>query len=193
MTAPGELPVLLCADAAAWERWLEEHHAAAPGVWLRLAKKGAPEPTVSYVEAVEVALCWGWIDGQSASLDATHYLQRFTHRTARSPWSQVNRERVGRLVEAGRMRPEGLAEVQRAQADGRWERAYPPPSTATVPDDLQAALNAAPGAAAAWAALSASDRFSVLHRVHEAKRPETRARRIEKYVGMLVRGEGLRP
>ncbi|MEW6154204.1 MAG: YdeI/OmpD-associated family protein [Actinomycetota bacterium] len=176
---------------AAWEAWLAANGATAPGVWLKFARKGSGVPTVTYAQAVESALCHGWIDGQSKGLDTTWYLQRFTPRRARSRWSKINRDKAEALIAAGRMQPGGLAEVERARADGRWEAAYDPPSKATVPDDLRTALDADPVAAAAFAALDAQNRYAVLHRVAEAKRPETRARRIAGFVAMLA--EGRRP
>ncbi|NHC15990.1 YdeI/OmpD-associated family protein [Motilibacter deserti] len=187
------LPVVAFADASEWEAWLEREHASCPGVWVRLAKKGSGIASVSYAEAVEGALCQGWIDGQSASMDEATWLQKFTPRRARSKWSKINCERVEGLVAAGRMRPAGLAEVERAKADGRWDAAYDPPSTATVPADLQAALDADPAAAAAFASLNASNRYAILHRLHDAKKPETRARRLEKFVQMLRDGQKLHP
>jgi uncharacterized protein YdeI (YjbR/CyaY-like superfamily) len=184
-----ELPIVPFASAAAWEAWLEERHAAAPGVLLKFAKKGSGVATVTYEEAVEVALCFGWIDGQVRRFDERFYLQRFTPRRRASRWSKINVERALALIEAGRMRPAGLAQVEAAQADGRWEAAYASPSNATVPPDLQAALDANPAAAAFFATLSGANRYAILYRVGDAKRPETRARRIAQFVEMLARGE----
>jgi uncharacterized protein YdeI (YjbR/CyaY-like superfamily) len=186
---PDELPLLSFEHAEAWSAWLAEHHAGAPGAWLRIAKAGSGATSVSYSEALDVALCYGWIDGQKGALDSTHWRQRFTPRGPRSRWSQVNRQRAEALIADGRMRPAGLAQVQAAQADGRWEAAYPGSRTATVPDDLRAALDAQPAAAAFFATLNSQNRFAVLYRVHDAKRPATRAARIEKFVAMLARGE----
>jgi len=185
------LPVLVFADPTEWEDWLAEHHDTDKGVWVTFAKKGADATTVTYPEAVEIALCHGWIDGQAAGLDDSFWLQRFTPRGPRSKWSQINCARAERLIEAGRMRAAGHAAIEAARQDGRWEAAYAPPSTATVPPDLQAALDASPTAAAAFAKLNSTNRYAILHRVEEAKRPETRARRIERFVDMLVRGETL--
>jgi uncharacterized protein YdeI (YjbR/CyaY-like superfamily) len=168
---------------------LREHGARTPGVWLKLAKKGAGTPSVTYVEAVEAALCHGWIDGQARRLDDSAYLQRFTPRRPRSVWSKVNRERALALIEQGRMAPEGLRQVELARADGRWDAAYDGPRTATVPDDLRAALDADAAAAAAFAALDGRNRYPVLHRVMTAVRPQTRARRVAQLVAMLARGE----
>lgn len=190
---PADLPALPFPSPGEWEAWLRENHAASRGVWLRMAKKGSGVPTVTYAEALDVALCYGWIDGQTKSEDETWYRQKFTPRAPRSLWSKKNREHVARLVEAGRMQPPGLAEVERAKADGRWDAAYDSPSTATVPDDLRAALDASPGAAAAFAALNGQNRYAILHRVQTAKKAETRAKRIAEFVAMLERGERLHP
>ena len=187
----GEFPVEAFASQGDWATWLEEHHATAPGVWLRFAKKASGIESVSYGEAVEVALCYGWIDGQMRRLDERFYLQRFTPRRRRSSWSKVNVEKATALIESGRMRPAGLAEVERAKADGRWAAAYEPPSRIAVPDDLERAFEANPKAREAFAALDSQNRYAILYRVHGAKRPETRARRIERFVAML--NEGRRP
>jgi len=188
----GGLPVVSFASAADWDRWLTEPGRAA-GVWLRIAKKGAGVASVSYAEAVEVAIRHGWIDGQKAPLDDRFWLQKFTPRRPRSRWSERNRDIAVRLVEDGRMTPAGLAEVEAARADGRWERAYAPASTATVPDDLREALDATPKAAEAFDALDGANRYAILYRVQDARRPETRARRIATFVEMLARGERLHP
>jgi uncharacterized protein YdeI (YjbR/CyaY-like superfamily) len=188
-----ELETRAFASAAEWESWLREHHESAPGVWIMFARKGSGLPTVTYLEALHAALCFGWIDGQARGHDDSHYLQRFTPRRARSIWSKRNRDFATALIESGRMQPAGLREVQRARDDGRWDAAYDAPSTATVPDDLRAALDADPRAAALFAGLSSQNRYAILHRIQTAKRPETRARRIEKFVAMLARGETLYP
>jgi uncharacterized protein YdeI (YjbR/CyaY-like superfamily) len=182
-----------CADAAAWKRWLGKHHASAAGVWLRIAKKGCGVASIDHPQALEEALCHGWIDGQRKSDDATYFLQRFTPRTARSTWSQINRDKALALVEAGRMQPAGLAEVERAKADGRWDAAYAGARVATVPPDLQAALDANPPAAKFFATLNAQNRYAVLFRTQGAKKPETRARRIAQFVEMLAKGEKIHP
>lgn len=184
-----DLPIVAFSDRDAWARWLEENHALSRGVWLKLAKKGSGIASVSAPEALEVALCYGWIDGQGASLDDTYWLLRYTPRTARSKWSQKNREAALRLIESGTMRPAGLAEVRSAQADGRWEAAYASPRNMTVPDDLQAALDADPDATKRFQDLDSRNRYAILYRIDDAKRPETRRRRIEKYVAMLNAGE----
>jgi uncharacterized protein YdeI (YjbR/CyaY-like superfamily) len=184
---------LAFASAAEWEDWLREHHATVDGVWIKFARKASGLPTVTYMEALHAALCFGWIDGQARGLDDTHYLQRFTPRRSRSIWSKRNRGFAEALIESGRMQPAGLREVERAKADGRWDAAYDAPSTATVPDDLRAALDAEPRAAAFFETLRAQNRYAILHRVQTAKKPETRARRIETFVAMLARGETIYP
>ena len=176
-------------DRAAFEAWIEANHASSDGIWLQLAKKDSAETTVSRADALELALCYGWIDGQARTLDDDFWLQRFTPRRSRSRWSQINREAAERLIAAGEMRPPGLAEVERAKADGRWEAAYASPANATVPPDLQARLDAEPEAKAFFETLTSQNRFAILYRIQDAKRPETRARRIEKFVKMLKKGE----
>ncbi|WP_110945409.1 YdeI/OmpD-associated family protein [Streptomyces avicenniae] len=185
---PAEFP-----SAAEFDRWLEEHHASSPGVWLKLRKKAQGISALDYAQALDVALCHGWIDGRKRSLDATHWLQRFTPRAARSRWSRVNRDKVTALLAEGRVRPWGLAEVERAKADGRWDAAYQGMKGVTVPEDLARALAAEPAADAFFATLDKKNRYSVLHRVEAAKRPETRARRIATLVAMLAEGEKLYP
>jgi uncharacterized protein YdeI (YjbR/CyaY-like superfamily) len=188
VTAPTDLPVLAFPDQAAFEAWLEAEHATAPGLYVKLAKKGAGVASLTYAELVESVLCFGWIDGRSNGVDEHWYLIRVTPRRARSIWSQKNVRTVAELTAAGRMRPAGLAQVQAAQADGRWDRAYAGPATITVPDDLAAALDAEPAAAAAFAALGGQDRYAVLYRVHTATTPATRAKRIAAAVTMLAGG-----
>jgi len=189
MDTKAGLPVLPFASPEIFREWLAEHHATSKGIWLKIAKKGSGIPTVTYAEALEEALCYGWIDGQKGALDGTYFLQRFTPRGPRSKWSKINVDKADALAAAGRMRAAGRAEVEKAKADGRWEAAYDPQSQATVPADLQAALDANPKAAKFFAALTGANRYAVLYRIHEAKRPETRAKRIEKFVAMLERGE----
>jgi uncharacterized protein YdeI (YjbR/CyaY-like superfamily) len=186
-------PVRVFATAADWERWLEQQPADSKGLWLKLAKKGCPTPSIDYATAVESALCFGWIDGQKRPLDASFWLQGFTPRKARSRWSRINRDKASALIAAGRMRESGLREVEAAKADGRWEAAYAAQSTATVPEDLRAALDADPEAAEFFATLDGANRFAVLYRVQEAKRAATRAARIEKYVAMLHAHETVHP
>ena len=177
------------ATQRAFEAWLRKNHASSDGVWLLIAKPGADKPTITYPHAVEVALCYGWIDGQKKSIDAHHWLQRFTPRRARSVWSKANRTRAEALVQSGRMQPSGRAEIDRARSDGRWDAAYEGARTAVVPPDLRAALDAAPEASAFFAGLDRANRYAVLWRVQTAIQPETRSRRIETLVAMLARGE----
>jgi len=191
VTLPTDLPVRAFPDQAALEEWLDAEHATAPGLYVRLARKGSGVPSVTYAELVESVLCFGWIDGRSQRLDETSYLQRITPRRPRSVWSQKNVAAVEALTAAGRMRPAGLAQVEAARADGRWERAYAGPATITVPDDLAAALAAEPAAQQAFGALDGRNRYAVLHRVATAATPQTRARRIAALVTMLA--EGRRP
>jgi len=185
------LPVLELGGPAEWERWLERNHDAVPGVWLKFAKKGTGVTTVVYPEALEVALCFGWIDGQVNRYDEIYYLQRFTPRTKRSKWSQINVEHATRLLEAGRMRPAGLAQVTAAQADGRWADAYASPSRAVVPEDFQQALDANPAAAEFFAGLKGNLRYAFLYRLSNTKRPENRAKRIADYIERLNAGRTL--
>ena len=189
----GGLPIVAFSSREAWVTWLDEQHTVSAGVWLALRKKGASELGLSYSEAVEVALCYGWIDGQAGKLDERFWLQRFTPRRPRSIWSRINRDRALALIARGEMRPAGLREVERARADGRWEAAYEPPSTIEVPDDLQQALAANPAAETFFATLNRTNRYAILHRIHAAKKPETRARRIATFVAMLAEGKKLYP
>ena len=183
--AKAEQPVVFFASPAQMEAWLEEHGESSDGIWLKFAKKGSGIPSVVYADAVEVALCHGWIDGQARRLDEQHYLQRFTPRRPRSKWSRINREKAERLIAESRMRPAGLREIERAREDGRWDDAYDSPTTATVPDDFQQALDADPGAREFFESLGSTKRYSFLYRIADAKRPETRARRIAEYVELL--------
>jgi uncharacterized protein YdeI (YjbR/CyaY-like superfamily) len=188
VTLPTDLPVLHFPDQAAFEAWLEAEHATAPGVYVKLAKKGAGVPSVTYAELVESCLCFGWIDGRSNRLDEKFYLQRLTPRRARSVWSQKNVDAVEALTLAGRMRPAGLAAVDAARADGRWERAYAGSATITVPDDLAAALAAEPAAQKEFEALDGANRYAVLWRVHTAPSDKARTNRIVALVQMLAEG-----
>jgi uncharacterized protein YdeI (YjbR/CyaY-like superfamily) len=181
-----QLPLIEFPDRAAWEAWLADNHDDSPGVWLLLAKKGAPRATVTQAESVTGALCFGWIDGQVGRHDEHFFKQRFTHRRPRSKWSQLNCARATELIASGQMRPAGLAEVELAKADGRWEAAYEPQSSATVPPDFAEALGANPRAQEFFATLTGARRFAFLYRIQDAKRPETRARRIEKFVALLA-------
>ena len=191
MDAQDDSMLFTCQGAFA--QWLEAHHASLDGIWLRHAKKGAPTPSVTYQEALEVALCFGWIDGQKRSLDAHHYLQRWTPRRARSLWSKVNCAKVFGYIEDGKMQPSGLAEIERAKKDGRWDAAYDPASSATVPPDLQAAFDAHPGAEAFFATLNSQNRYAVLFRVQTATTPQARARKVQQFAAMLARGETVHP
>jgi uncharacterized protein YdeI (YjbR/CyaY-like superfamily) len=188
VTTPSDLPVHRFGDQAEFEAWLEAEHERSPGIYVVIAKKGAPEPTLKQSEMVESLLCFGWIDGRANRLDDHHFTVRVTPRRAKSVWSQKNVEWVGRLMEAGRMRPAGLAAVEAARADGRWERAYAGSATITVPDDLAAALAAEPAAKAHFEGLNATNRYAVLWRVHTAATPATRAKRIAALVQMLAEG-----
>ena len=192
-TGQDGLPVAVFASHAAWIAWLTEHHASSTGLWLQIAKRGASLPSVTYEEALLGALAFGWIDGQKAPRDEAWWLQRFTPRRPGSRWSQANRDRAERLIAQGAMRPSGLSQVELARADGRWDRAYDGQRVATVPDDLRAALAANPAAEAFFATLDGANRYAVLYRVQDAKQPETRARRIERFVAMLASGETLHP
>ncbi|MCT2586251.1 YdeI/OmpD-associated family protein [Actinophytocola sp. S1-96] len=182
------MPELSFATQAEFAAWLAEN-AETRGLWIRIAKKGTGIVSVDHDQALAVALRHGWIDGQARRVDDDYFVQRFTPRTKRSRWSKINRDAVERMIEAGEMAPRGLREVEAAKADGRWEAAYAGPASATVPDDLRAALDANPAAAAFFTTLTSQNRYAILFRVEEAKRPETRARRIEKFVAMLERGE----
>jgi len=189
-----DLPELIARDASTWRKWLARHHATTPGVWLVVAKKGTIEPTrLTYDLALEEALCHGWIDGQGLRRDDATYKIRFTPRRSRSVWSKRNTVIVGRLTEEGRMHPSGIAEVERAKSDGRWEVAYHGQATIEMPNDFRAALNANSKAKAMFPTLSAQNRYAILYRIQSAKRTETRARRIEQFVAMLARGETLYP
>ncbi len=185
--------IRLFPDQASWEVWLAEHHDSSAGVWLRLAKKGSAVASVSYAEALETALCYGWIDAQKKPESEQAWLQRFTPRRAKSIWSKVNRAKVDALIKSGKMQPAGLAQVEQAKKDGRWEAAYDSPAGATIPGDLQAALDHNAKAKAFFAILDRANRYAVLWRIQTAKKPETRARRITQFVDMLARHEKLHP
>jgi uncharacterized protein YdeI (YjbR/CyaY-like superfamily) len=188
-----DLPIKASASRAAWEEWLRGQHATAKGVWLKIARKDATVGSVSYPEALEVAICYGWIDGQKAAYDEGFWLQRFTPRKPTSRWSKINRDKAVELIEQGLMQPAGLREVERAQADGRWEAAYAGQRTAAVPDDLQRELDRHAAARALFASLDSRNRYAILYRIQDAKRPETRRRRIETFVAMLNEGRTLYP
>jgi uncharacterized protein YdeI (YjbR/CyaY-like superfamily) len=198
LTLPGVgaddgLEILPFASATEWEAWLEDNHAGSDGVWIKMAKKDSGIESVRYPEVLESALCFGWIDGRREALDERYFLQRYTPRRARSRWSRINRDTAERLIADGRMRPAGIAEVERAQADGRWAAAYEGQKVATVPADLKRELDARPAAKAFFAGLSSQNRYAILYRLHDAKRPETRARRLAKFVAMLEAGERIHP
>jgi uncharacterized protein YdeI (YjbR/CyaY-like superfamily) len=178
--------VLSVPSAAAWRQWLEAEHAASVGVWLKIARKGGAEAGISYPEALDEALCFGWIDGQKRGLDTSHWLQRFGPRRPGSRWSKINTEHAERLIAERRMRPAGQREVDAARADGRWEAAYSGQRASQVPADLAAALEANPEAAAFFATISGANRYAILYRIGVVKRPETRARKIAQYVEMLA-------
>jgi uncharacterized protein YdeI (YjbR/CyaY-like superfamily) len=186
-------PVEFFATAADFERWLRRHHAKTTCIWVKYAKKKSGIASIDWNQAVDVALCWGWIDGQAKAVDATYAIQRFTPRGKRSKWSKLNRERVARLVREGRMQAAGLAEVERAKADGRWDAAYDSPANAKVPDDLAKSLAKSAKAKKFFESLNASNRYAILYRLQDAKKPETRARRLDKIVEMLKKGEKLHP
>jgi uncharacterized protein YdeI (YjbR/CyaY-like superfamily) len=183
-----ELPVKLFKDQKSWSDWLDRHHDEA-GLWLRLAKKASDIQSVSYAEALEVALCYGWIDGQKKIYDESSWLQKFTPRGDRSLWSKVNREKAEELIQSGQMKPAGLAAIERAKENGRWEAAYDSPSNATVPSDFQAELDRHPEAKEFFATLNGANRYAILWRIQTVKKAETRARRIQQFIEMLERKE----
>ncbi len=185
------LPILLFERQDDWAAWLDEHHASSAGVWLRLAKKASDLQSLSYAEALDVALCYGWIDGQKNSYDESSWLQKFTPRGARSIWSKINREKAQQLIESGKMKPTGLKAIESAKNDGRWDGAYDSQSRATVPSDFQAALDGNPEASAFFATLNSVNRYAILFRIETAKKPETRAKRIQEFIRMLERHEKL--
>ena len=193
MNPAPDYPTLAFKTQKAFETWLAKNHAKSPGVWLKLAKKGSGVKSITYAEAVEASLCYGWIDGQSKSIDDNAWLQKYTPRGRRSIWSKINIGKAEALIEAGRMQPAGLAAVEAAKKDGRWAAAYEPPSKSTVPPDLQAALDGSPKAKAFFATLNGTNRYAILFRTQTAKKPETRAKRIKQFVEMLEKGEKLYP
>lgn len=189
MGADDDLPQERFASSSEWEQWLDENHSSSEGLWIRMAKKDAGIDSVRYPEVLDSALCFGWIDGRREALDERYFLQKFTPRRSRSRWSRINREKAERLMADGRMRPSGLAEVRRAQSDGRWDAAYESQRGSTIPDDLQRELDARPNAKAFFGELNSQNRYAILYRLQDAKRPETRARRLAKFVAMLEAGE----
>jgi uncharacterized protein YdeI (YjbR/CyaY-like superfamily) len=188
-----DLPILPFERQKDWVVWLEKNHATSSGVWIKLARKASGIQSVTYDEALEVALCYGWIDGQRKSYDETSFLQKFTPRGPRSIWSKINTEKALRLIESGRMKPAGLKAVESAKQDGRWDAAYAPQSKAVAPDDLQAELDRNAKAKAFFATLDSRNRYAILHRIHTAKKAETRARRIEQFIRMLEKKEKIYP
>jgi uncharacterized protein YdeI (YjbR/CyaY-like superfamily) len=188
-----DLPVRAFGSAIDWQEWLEAEHATSDGIWLKIGKRTAPEPSVSYAEALEIALCFGWIDGQKRGLDADHWLQRFTPRKSGSRWSKINTAKADALIAADRMRPAGQREVDEARADGRWDRAYHGQRASTVPDDLRQALDLNPAAAEFFTSISSVNRYAIIYRIGSVKRAETRARKIAQYVQMLAEHKTIHP
>src|SRR5215213_5252048 len=188
MAKSSELPTLLFESQSAFEEWLEANHAVSDGLWIKMAKKESGIASINHPQALDVALCFGWIDGQRLKFDDQYFLQKFTPRRSKSPWSKVNQDKVAALTAAGRMREGGLKEIERAKADGRWEAAYESQSKMTVPEDLQAALNQNPAAQAFFDSLNSVNRYAILYRITTAKKPETRQKRLEKFITMLNEG-----
>jgi uncharacterized protein YdeI (YjbR/CyaY-like superfamily) len=193
LTSRSDYPIVLCKSANDWERWLRRYHDSALGVWLRFAKKNSDLASVSYADAVELALCYGWIDGQKLAHDASSWLQKFTPRGRRSAWSKINREKAEALIRGGRMQPSGLAAIELAKQDGRWTAAYDSPSRAAVPPDFRAALERHGKAKAFFATLNGANRYALLYRIQTAKKPETRGRRIAQFIEMLEQGKAFHP
>jgi uncharacterized protein YdeI (YjbR/CyaY-like superfamily) len=186
-----DLETILFESESIWEKWLESNHTNSPGAWLKIAKKDSGKASVSYQEALTVALCFGWIDGQKNKFDDEYWLQKFTPRRSKSPWSQINRDNATQLIEQGRMREAGMKEVERAKQDGRWDVAYAPQSKSTTPDDLQAALDQNESAKAFFATLNSANRYAILFRINSAKKPETRQKRIAQFIEMLAENRKL--
>lgn len=193
MASVDDSPILPFKTPKAFAAWVAKEKADSPGVWIKIAKKGSGHASITYEEAIDVALCHGWIDGLKRSFDAEWFLQRFTPRTPRSPWSQINVDKVARLIAAGEMKPGGQKQIDAAKADGRWERAYGGARMMAVPDDLTAALKKNRKAAAFFETITKTNRYAILWRLHEAKRPETREKRLKTFVEMLARGETIHP
>ena len=187
------LPILTFDDQKAWEAWLKQHHADANGIRIKIAKKGSGAVSINYAEAVESALCYGWIDSQALSFDNQYYLQKFTARKTKSKWSKLNCEKAEALIAGGRMQPSGLKQVELAKADGRWQAAYDPQSQISIPDDLQHELDQYPDAKAFFSTLDSQNRYAILYRIQDAKKPKTRARRISKFVDMLAKHQKIYP
>ena len=191
-TKQGE-PIIAFDSLESWEAWLSKSHATSNGLWVKIAKKDSGVDTVIYAEAYETALCYGWIDGQKGPFDGSYWLQRFTPRKPRSKWSKINCVKAEELISSGHMKPAGMKEVERAKADGRWEAAYDGQRKAGVPEDLLAALTENEGAQEFFDTLDSTNRYAILYRIQDAKKPETRARRIEKFVAMLSEGKKIHP
>jgi len=193
MSKPSELPTLPFASQADWANWLKTQHDQSPGIWLKLAKKDSSIPSVTYDEAVDIALCYGWIDGQKKGLDNKYWLQKFTPRGPKSIWSKINTEKVGRLIASGQMKPAGLKAIEAAKVDGRWAQAYDSQKNMSVPEDFQSALDKNKKAKAFFATLNSVNRYAILFRIHNAKKAETRAKWIEKLIKMLEENEKIHP
>lgn len=191
METKGNLPIIHFESQKKWETWLKKNHTTSDGLWIKLSKKDSGIPSVSYQEALDVALCYGWIDGQKGAFDDNYWLQRFTRRGTRSKWSKINREKATELIAQGKMKAAGLREVELAKGDGRWDQAYESQRTITVPEDLRKKLEEHPRALEFFMSLNSANRYAILYRIHDAKKPETRARRIEKFVAMLEEGKKL--
>jgi uncharacterized protein YdeI (YjbR/CyaY-like superfamily) len=187
------IPIMSFETQQEWEAWLKENHTETRGIWLKIAKKGALTPSVSYAEALDSALCYGWIDGQKAAFDDKYWLQKFTPRTAKSIWSKINCGKAEALIADGRMQPEGLRQVELAKSDGRWERAYESQSKITIPDDFQSELDKNPKAQDFFNTLDSANRYAFLFRIHAAKKPEMRSAKIQKFVDMLNQQQKLHP
>jgi uncharacterized protein YdeI (YjbR/CyaY-like superfamily) len=193
MPVTTELPILPFASQAKWTEWLAKNHEKSAGLWLKIAKKDSGIATVTYAEALEVALCYGWIDGQKGSFDENYFLQKFTPRRPKSIWSKINVEKVEKLIKDGRMKPAGLKAIEAAKADGRWTKAYAGQKTMTVPEDFQSALNKSKKAKAFFETLNSVNRYAILFRIHNVKKAETRTRKIKQFIEMLERNEKIYP
>ena len=191
--APPEHPLLLFESASDWEAWLKENHENSGGVRLQIAKKGSGHTSITYAEALDVALCYGWIDGQKLPLDDKFFIQKFTPRRAKSVWSKVNTEKVEQLIKQGRMQPAGMVQIEAAKADGRWNAAYASQKNMEIPEDFQAELDKNPEAKAFFDTLNKTNRFAIYFRITTAKKPETRRARVEKFIEMLTRHEKIYP
>ncbi len=192
-TGSADLPILSFRTPKAWLAWLDKNHAKVTGVWLKIAKRASTVKSLSYDEALEAALCYGWIDGQKKGYDEGSWLQRFGPRGPRSIWSKVNREKAQALIASGRMKPAGLQAVQRAKENGQWDAAYDGQRSIQVPDDLQQQLDQRPAARKFFEELNSINRYSILHRLRTAKKPETRAKRLQQFVEMLEKGQKIHP